>query len=272
MAHLFKQRITRPVPDGAELFMRNGERFARWTDGKGKKRVARVTGEGGAARLVTESGTWYARITLANGSRVDVSTGCRDKGAAASRMAEMVAEQEKIRAGVITQNEANTATHGRRGYAGTVDAFAASMTARGCTADHVAKTGAYLKSAGNALGWATLRDMDRAELERWLAMRAITPKEPPKTDDEKPARVMGARVHNAHAAAFSAFGNWCLRQGYTKGNPFAGMQKRNERADRRHVRRAFTADELARLIEAARVRPVQDALKGNSGRGKAMKA
>ena len=96
MASLFKQVVTRPMPVGAAIFTRNGQRLARWMV-RGKVRTAKVTGEGGALRIQTESSTWYARIRLADG--------CRDKSAAASRMAELVAEQEKIRGGILTVNE-----------------------------------------------------------------------------------------------------------------------------------------------------------------------
>jgi len=264
MAHLFKQTTTRPLPAGAELFTRNGERFARWTDGKGRKRTARVTGEGDTARIQTESATWYVRLRRADGELSDVATGCRDKSAAASRLSELVAEQEKIRAGVITPSEANTAKHGRMAYAGTVQAFIDSMAARGCVKGTCNTWRHYLISAGvDGLDWRTLADMDRAGLERWLSMRAVTPKDP-----EKPDSIMGARNHNAHVAAFAAFGAWCLRQGYVKANPFAATAKRNEKADRRHVRRALTVDELARLVDAARRRPCLEAVKINRGPNK----
>ncbi len=145
--------------------------------------------------------------------------------------------------------------------------FVDGIRARGCAVKSCGEWERYLLAAGrDGLGWRTLRDMDRGELERWLSMRAVTPKDP-----EKPESVMGARVHNCHVTAFSAFGNWCSRHGYTKGNPFAGMVKRDERADRRHVRRALTVDELARLFDAARPRPMLEAARINRGpdKGKA---
>jgi len=254
LASLFKQTVTRPLPAKAELFDRNGERFARWT-AKGKKKTAKVIGDGDSIRIQTESTTWYARVRMADGSRADIPTRCKDRSAAMTRMSELVAEQEKIRAGVITQSEAKTAKHGHRAYADTVNAYIDNMVARGRAKNTRKATKSYLESVGKSLGWRTLRDIDRAGLERWLSMRATTPKDP-----EKPNSVMGARTHNAHVAAFHSFGTWCLRQGYVKANPFAGTLKRDERADRRRVRRAVTTDELTRLLEAARMRPLQEAM------------
>ena len=265
MANLFRQSITRPLPAGAEIITKNGKRLARWAV-RGKMRTAEVTGEGDAMRIRTESATWYARYRAADGSIIETPTGCRDKSAAASRLAELVGQEEKIKAGVVSAKEVKTASQGKRSYGDTVTAFVQSMTARGCAKTTCVQWTYYLESAGvTGLGWQTLRDMDRADLERWLAMRAVTPKDP-----EKPKTVMGARVHNAYATAFNAFGMWCFRQGYVKANPFVKMVKRDEKADRRRIRRALTAEELRRLVQAARVRPVQEGLRGNRGKGKAM--
>ena len=102
MASLKKKSITRPMPEGAELFTRGGVEYARWT-AKGKTRTARITtGADGARRVLVDSAVWYARVRMADQTVRDIPTGCRDKSAAASRMAELVAEQEKIRAGIIT--------------------------------------------------------------------------------------------------------------------------------------------------------------------------
>lgn len=53
-------------------------------------------------------------------------------------------------------------------------------------------------------------------------------------------------------------------------NPFDRLERRNERADRKHIRRALTPKELGRLFDAARRRPLEEALRGNRGRGEAM--
>src|SRR5271166_3950068 len=59
MGSLFKKTITRPLPPGAEIITRKGERLARWRDGKGKLRTAPVTtGKDGTDRIRDESGTY----------------------------------------------------------------------------------------------------------------------------------------------------------------------------------------------------------------------
>ncbi len=47
IATLYRKTYTKPLPEGAELFTRRGQRFARWKDAKGNKR-----GQGGRWRQV----------------------------------------------------------------------------------------------------------------------------------------------------------------------------------------------------------------------------
>ena len=63
MGSVFKKAVTRPLPPGAEIITRKGERLARWRDAKGRLRTAPVTtgGKAGADRIREESSTYYAR-------------------------------------------------------------------------------------------------------------------------------------------------------------------------------------------------------------------
>ena len=87
MGAVYKPTYTKPLPDGAELFTRNGERFARWTDGRGRKRTAKVTvpkrgKHAGKMRVVRECGTYTAKYR--NGAnQVSVQLA---KGGAATRL------------------------------------------------------------------------------------------------------------------------------------------------------------------------------------------
>ena len=96
MGSLFKKTVTRPLPPGAEIITRQGVRLARWRDGKGKMRTAPVTtGKDGADRIRDESGTYVARYRDGNGLVVEVSTGCRDKTAAQSVLADLERKAER---------------------------------------------------------------------------------------------------------------------------------------------------------------------------------
>ncbi len=80
MATAYKETYTKPLPDRAELFTHKGKRFARWTDGKGKKQTEPVTKDG--TRLALRAGTYTAKYRDGQGIVRKVSTGCRDETAA----------------------------------------------------------------------------------------------------------------------------------------------------------------------------------------------
>ncbi len=57
-----------------------------------------------------------------------------------------------------------------------------------------------------------------------------------------------------------AFGNWRIETGRLVANPFAKVAKADENADSRRQRRALHEDELTRLLDVARRRPLEDRL------------
>ena len=62
MGTVLRKQTTRPLPNGAELFTKSGQRFARWKAGK-RTRTAKLTnGRDGSERIVTESPTWLAKF------------------------------------------------------------------------------------------------------------------------------------------------------------------------------------------------------------------
>jgi integrase len=81
-------------------------------------------------------------------------------------------------------------------------------------------------------------------MERWL--------------DEAEARNLAASTRNEYLISLSAFCNWAVKTERLVRNPVAGIGKADRSSDRRHVRRALTADEVARLLDAARRRPVAE--------------
>ena len=73
---LYRPTFTKPIPAGAELFTRKGERFACYTDGRGKTKIAKVTtNEHGVDRLVFTSPYWRVRYRDGSGVECDVPTG-----------------------------------------------------------------------------------------------------------------------------------------------------------------------------------------------------
>ena len=262
MASLKKTFSTRNMPPDVERFSRKGVEYARWKDREGKMQTGRVNAAG---RLITESSTWYAKYRGADGVVRVEPTGCRDKTAAASRLAALVQEQEKIKGGIITEEEAVVSKSMGADLSATIADYIAHMKALGRSKAHIYSVNMYLTRGVKELGWKTIRSLSASGLSTWLDVQAITPK-----IKDKPESVMGAKTHNAILTAWGGFANWLKKRRRIMYNPFSDLSKRNESAHRKHVRRMLSDDELLRLFAAAEHRPLQDALKGNRGRREKM--
>jgi hypothetical protein len=166
MGSLFKKTVTRPLPPGAEILTRQGQRVARWRDGKGKMRTAPVTtGQNGADRIRDESATYVARYRNGNGLVVEVSTGCRDKTAAQSVLADLERQAERVRAKLLTPAEARTAEHLSRPIGEHLADYLTSLEASGVTAKYVSETNRILKRIFEECQFRTLANLDASTVE-----------------------------------------------------------------------------------------------------------
>ena len=78
MGTVYKETFTKPLPAGAKIIIRKGQRLAQWQDAKGKTRTAPLTAAGD--RIAVEAGTYTAKYRDGSGIVRKITTGCRDKG------------------------------------------------------------------------------------------------------------------------------------------------------------------------------------------------
>lgn len=247
MGTVFKKSFTKPLPSRAEVFVRKGQRFAKWKDSKGKTRTAKVTtGEGGADRLLLEASTYTAKFRDGAGVVQEVATACRELDAARRVLGDLERRAELVKAKVLTPVEDRVADHQGTALAEHLAAFDEHLRAKDKSDIYRSYTRRYLDRLAAEVPFATLPDLRREGLERWLAARA--------------GAGVGAKARNAYRGALVTFSNWCVATGRLASNPFAAVEKANEKADRRRLRRALTEDELVRLLDNARQRPLLDAL------------
>ena len=255
MGSVFKKQTTRPLPPNAELFTKNGQRFARWKPKKGRTRTAKVaTGRDGSERIVTESATYVANYRDGEGFVLTVSTGCRDEDAARAVLGELERRAELVKSGVMTTAEDHAADHQAISLADHIAAFGESMKAKNSTTNHLAATLRYLNRLADQCGFRVLGNLRKETFERWLV--------------QKMTEGWSARNRNAYQTAMVSFARWCVESGRLMANPFAGLGKANEQVDRRRIRRSLTEDELGRLLNAARNRPLLDAMTIRRGKRK----
>jgi len=264
MATVFRKTYTKPLPEGAELFTRKGQRFARWKDAKGKARTDRVTaGKDGSPRLLIEAGTFTAKYRDGAGVVREVATGCRDEQAARGVLHQLLARAENVRGGYVTAEQDRIADHQRAVTTEHVAAYIDHLRAKGVTAARIKQTENRLHRVFDDCGFTRLPDLSADGLEGWLAAR--------ETEG------MSAAARNGYRSACVAFGNWCAgkrgkvivaNQKRLPDNPFDGVHKANEKADPRRQRRALTEAELVRLLDVARRRPLLDAMTIRRGKDK----
>ena len=88
MGTVFKKTFTKPLPPNAEVFEKDGERFARWKPAKGRQRIVPLTkGTEGTGRILIKAATYTAKYRDGQGRVCERPTGCRDETAARSVLA-----------------------------------------------------------------------------------------------------------------------------------------------------------------------------------------
>jgi integrase len=235
------------------MFVRKGERFARWKL-KGKTRTAPLTtGKDGSDRIVIESSKWFAKYRDGAGVVRVVPTGCRDEAAARQVLADLERKAELVRSGVLTAAEASVGQHQGTALEEHFIAYLAHLEAKEACEEHRSERGRQLLRIASECGFQRLADLDRTTLENWLTAQA--------------RNGMGARTRNSYLTSALAFCNWCAEKTVARltHNPLDGIPKANEKADQRRLRRAMVEDELVRLLAVAQERPLLEALTVRKG-------
>jgi hypothetical protein len=112
MGAVFRKTFTKPLPEGAEIITRKGQRLARWKDRRGKSRTAPLTkGQNGQDRLLLTSTKFTAKYRDGSGLVRDVATGCRDETAAKHKLAELERRAELVKVGVISAEKHAVSDH-----------------------------------------------------------------------------------------------------------------------------------------------------------------
>ena len=250
MASIFRKTYTQPLPKHAEIVERRGRQMVMWIDRRGRKQYDDVTtGKLGQIKIIRESPTWFVRYRDADGLEQIKSTGCKDEQAARQVMADVLRRVEHRKAGILTAEQDQQASHADRRIAEHVTDYlehlkAKTVRGRKVAAKHRENVKRHLDKVAANCGFRTLSDITRSAMERWM--------------NQREAEGMGARTRNMYRSAMVAFCNWCVETNRLAANPLARLCKADEHADRRRTRRALTEDEVARLLKAARLRPVAE--------------
>lgn len=251
MGNIFKPVVTKPVPPNAEIVERDGERTAKWRNAQGKICTAEVRTTPTGDKIVIQCRTYLARYRDGDGIVQTVATGCRDEIAARAKLGELERRAEMVRSGILTSAQDATADHKRSPIDKHVDGYIASLRAKGDGERHCRNVRRLVEVVFKECRFRALRDVKRETVESWLTSGANLKR--------------SARTRNTYLNACKWFFNWCVETERLVVNPLARIQTADENADKRRQPRALTPDEVVRLLDAARRRPLVEAQKFNRG-------
>lgn len=207
-----------------------------------------TTTKGGKDRIIVQSPYWRCRYRDGAGVLCEVPTGCRDEDAAQSIMNDLVRRAELVKANVMSVAEDAVSDHAETALSEHFDGYVAHLQSKGNDPHRITQVRARLDRVAKECGFSLLTELTGSELERWLVARR----------DEG----MGAATRNGYREVAVGFCNWCRRTRRLITNPFLDVPLADVKADRRHVRRSFTEDELVLLLEVARKRPLAECGRG----------
>jgi len=283
MGTIYKQMVTRPLPQNAEIESRRRratakdlrsnpdvatvtEQVATWRDRKGRKRSAVVvTRTDGTQGVRSQTATYYASFRDGTGLLQEAPTGCRDKQAAMSVLNDLMNRAQLVKANVMSSDQARIADFQLVPLNHHISGYMSYLSERKVHPDRVKTSEARLTESSDGCGFKNLCDLNADALSKWLSLQMDGDRE------------MSAAVFNGYVQIWVSFGNWCVgkrmvgKRASMNGdkrliaNPFDGMGKLDERSDQRRKARALSEIELGLLLDAARRRPIEDATTVRTG-------
>jgi integrase len=242
---ILRKSYTMPIPPGAEITERDGQRIARWRLRNGQVRSAEVVDcQDGKVRVRGQSRLYMARYRDGSGQVVEVATNCKDEVAARAVLAQLERRAELVRAGVMTAAEDDAADHVGLPLSKHLDAYERHLRAKGGDERRIAMLRSRIERVASDCRFTRLNKMSAGPVERWLVEQAVIG--------------MAAATRNGYRESLVCLGNWCRRTRRLTQNPFTDLPRADQNADRRHHRRALTEPELMRLLRVARLRPLAE--------------
>ena len=185
---------------------------------------------------------WYVQFHV-GGKLYRRALGTTDKRVAQEKAMAAFRLEERRAAGLLDPAE----EHRDKPLADHMADFESMLRSRGASESHRKDRMACLAEFVETTGARFLREVDEARATKWL--RGLTDVG------------LAARTVNRRYQALRQFVRWALANRRIGWDPLASLKPLNERVDRRHVRRALTPAEFARLLAAAEQRPLAEKVK-----------
>lgn len=174
---------------------------------------------------------WRIAYIKANGKRASVK-GYKDKQATYALASQLERDTERQHAGIKPIQT--------KSMAEAIDAYCSELARRGSDPDgsHIRDTRAQLRSLQEDCQFGDLRSIDPNMVTNWLSLHA--------------SQGMSPSTQNHYLGRLKELLNWSMRHGWIDHNPMIHVQRTKVgRKGRRRLRRAFSRDEIQRIIDIA---------------------
>ena len=207
-----------------------------------KKPVVLVNPTTGA-KIKTKSKKWWGKYRDATGTirRVPLVA---DKTAAQTMLNERVRKVDREKAGLVDPTDDQR----KRPLAQHVAEFKKYLKNKGVTPKQVKESNAQIQKMIDGRKWKLIGDITPSSALEFLGQL--------RSDG------LSAQTYNHYLKSVKQFARWLVRDRRCLMDPLAHLSKLNVSTDRRHDRRALSAEEFALLIEAAKGGPVIEAIPG----------
>jgi site-specific recombinase XerD len=233
---LVKRRHSRPIPEGATLFEKDGRRYARWSTSAGKVLTRPLNRRGD--RVVHESDVWYVRLKDPDTGKYREWRAYRDKQASKAREVEIIRMVERGEAGIAD----SVSRQSREPLERHLEAFEAHLEGKGNTRDHIDKTLSRCRRIADEISAKKFADITAEAVDTCLATWR--------------REGMSVGTSNGYFRAIRTFCRWMRRSRRAGQDPLVGMSCiKVTDANRTRKRRPLTDGEAKALIETARTSP-----------------
>jgi integrase len=176
---------------------------------------------------------WKFRLRPEDGKIQDVSLGTSDKQVAEKRRAELLHEKEHERAGFIPPKSIRDAS--RRTLADHLQDFLGDMRRRGKSEKYLSNLEFRVGRLIMDCGWNTAKDVSADSFQVWL----------------RGQQELKDKTANDYLEAARCFFNWLVRLGRAGSNPLVAVEKAKTKDGKPEEVRAFSNDEMLRLLAVA---------------------
>ena len=212
---------------------------SRWVDSQGR-RARRIC----PARFV-ESRFYTVQVFLDGKPRL--VKGYTDRKASEQFGAKLERDKARGEQGLIDPFK----KHRRRKLSEHVADWITELRQLGRDDMYIAPCKARMERLAEECGWNALADISADSFIQWRETATSNADHNRKEPDQNSSRAMlSPRAKNHYFATLRTFCLWCVKRKRMGGNPVSDVEKVDETADVRRQRRALSADELSRLLDA----------------------